>query len=118
MPRSRGRNGRFHSRNIAKVRRNASRKVRQAGLAVAAGQQSFALLMAVLSQSGGEVTITKGTIDQVGENLPRLGYALVKGAAENEVIVRIVEQETPAGPVVATVQSELTPTEEVPDAVG
>lgn len=111
MPKSRGRDGKTHRRYIAKIRHNANVKVRQATLAVVAGQQAFAILMAVLGQSGGEVTVTKGTIDQVGVNLPRLGYVVVPGKVENEVIVRMTEQEVPTGPDITPVLE--TPT--VPD---
>lgn len=51
----------------------------------------FEVLLTVLSQAGGEVTVTRGTADQVHENLGSLSYAVVKGAAEGELIVRVTQ---------------------------
>ncbi len=121
MPRSRGRNGRFHSRNIAKIRHNTNVLRRQARYSIQQGGQVYATLLAVLAQSGGDIVVTKGTLDQVGANMAGLGFTVVQGVTETEFIVRLVEGKQPEaepGPSVATVQSELTPTEEVPDAVG
>ena len=54
--------------------------------------KSFAMLLAVLAQAGGEVTVVQGTLDQVLPNLATLGYEVVKGQAPNEHIIRMVTQ--------------------------
>src|ERR1700680_1939422 len=91
MPKSRGRTGRSHRRYIAKIRHDTNKLRRRARYSIAQGAQQYVLLMAILAQHGGEVVVTKGTIEQVGANLPNLGYTMVKGAAENEFIVRLLE---------------------------
>ena len=79
--------------------RNANRKRRQRrnitlltrGLRAEALDKTKALihLMSVLAQKGGEVTVTKGTIDQVIHDLKKLSYSVDKGEAENEFIFRL-----------------------------
>jgi len=48
----------------------------------------FSTFMMVLAQKGGEVTITKGTAEQVLAELSRLAYVVEPGATENEFIIR------------------------------
>ncbi len=57
-------------------------------------QQAMILLLAVLAQHGGEFTIVKGTIAQVMTDFQYLGFESVKGATENEVVVRMVSNKS------------------------
>jgi hypothetical protein len=109
MPKSRGRAGRAHRRYIAKIRHDTNTLRRRARYSIAQGGQVYAILLAVLAQSGGEITVTQGTLNQVGANMQQLGYIVTKGTVENEFIVRLVEGKQPpeapaVGPDVATVQ--------------
>src|SRR5258707_603370 len=122
MPKSRGRNGSAHRRYYANIRRRANVKSQLASLKTLTAERTirksaevFAIFLAVLAQSGGEVTVTKGTLEQVGQNLVRLGYTVVPGKDENEFVVRMLEGES--GPDVATVPETPTVTDEVPNAV-
>ena len=58
--------------------------------------KTHAMLMAVLAQKGGEVTITAGTMQQVSQNIQRLSYkvALVEDNP-SEFIVSMVETAAP-----------------------
>lgn len=53
------------------------------------------ILIACLAQSGGSITITKGTINQAGMNLAHLDYAVVDGTTENDSIVKLVDDREP-----------------------
>jgi len=48
----------------------------------------FSTFMMVLAQKGGEVTITKGTAEQVLASMDRLAYVVEPGATDNEFIIR------------------------------
>ena len=76
------------------LRRRATRSIQE-------GSKVYALLLTVLAQSGGEIVVTKGTIDQVGMNLLNLGYVVVGGKEENEFIVRLTEGKTEIGTEIA-----------------
>jgi hypothetical protein len=95
------RNRRHHARTR---RTNSLLKRELRGLSQNA-QKSFAMLLAVLAQAGGEVTIVQGTLDQVLPNLATLGYEVVKGQAENEHIVRMVTQQAASGTLSASVDT-------------
>lgn len=63
---------------------------RQAQRAIEHGTKAHLILLAVLAQTGGEVTVTDGTLQQVGMNLADLDFAIVSGANKGESIVRLV----------------------------
>jgi hypothetical protein len=89
-----------------RVNRVSNRQLRRAALSsIQSGMRMNGVLMAVLAQSGGEVTVTKGTIDQVDAKMGRLGWTIVAGATHNEFIVRMVEggEETAPLPVEAEI---------------
>ncbi len=67
-------------------------RLRAANQAIDLGNRATMILMAVLAQSGGEVVVTQGTIDQVGVAIRHgdADYAIVDGANPNEHIVRLV----------------------------
>lgn len=79
-----------HFASIGK-RKSNRQYIREAQFAVKEGARVFAVLLAVLAQKGGDVTITQGTLDQVGQNLSTMGYAIVPGATKGEFIVRLTE---------------------------
>jgi hypothetical protein len=66
------------------------------------GRSAFATLMAVLAQKGGEVVVTRGTMEQVLDNLPNLSYAVepVKDSTA-DLTVRLVVADVPATDVPA-----------------
>jgi hypothetical protein len=79
-------------RNSTRAGRVSNREIRRrAKGSFRESTKLFALFLTVLAQKGGEVTITQGTIDQVGERLMGLGYVVVPGKNEKEFIVRITE---------------------------
>ena len=49
------------------------------------------ILVACLAQSGGEITVTQGTLDQCAKNLEELDYVIGPGKEKNEFIVRLVQ---------------------------
>lgn len=59
--------------------------------AMKAGQKAYATLLAVLAQNG-DVTVTKGTIEQVEANFMNLTYEMSKGETEGEFVVKLVEK--------------------------
>jgi hypothetical protein len=67
----------------------------------------FSLLMTVLAQKGGEIVVTKGTIEQVEKSLPRLSFEIVKNGEAGEFTLRMVEAPEPAGDDLATGDPEV-----------
>jgi hypothetical protein len=58
--------------------------------------QAILTLYAVLAQQGGEVTLSKGTVEQTTGNLRNLSYTVDKSStAEGEFIVRLVTKIEP-----------------------
>lgn len=57
-------------------------------------QSTMVALLTVLAQKGGEIEVTKGTLDQVLENLPRLGWKTEPKPGEEEVL-RVLLHEAP-----------------------
>jgi hypothetical protein len=82
-----------------KAKHTSNRELRrQATKAIEEGAKVYATLLACLAQSGGEIVVTQGTIDQVGQNLARLGYVIENNATSanpqiGEFTVRMVEGE-------------------------
>jgi hypothetical protein len=64
---------------------------RRAQAAIEHGTKTHLILLAVLAQSGGEVTVTDGTLQQVGMNLATLDFAILAGKQKGESIVRLVD---------------------------
>ena len=89
-------------RHYGSIKRKSNRQyIREAKFAVKEGARVFAALLAVLAQHGGEITVTQGTIDQVGQNFSALGYVIVPSPmTKGEFLVRLTE-----GQVVETVQT-------------
>jgi hypothetical protein len=82
-------------------------------------QKTFVVLLTVLAQSGGEVTITKGTSDQVVADLARLTWAIEPGKEANEYVVRVVtDADVATVPETPAVEADPEPPQEVLDAVG
>lgn len=97
MPVSRGRNGRRYTgpRRGYKASRISTRALRKSYLySIGEGAKQYSLLLALLAQAGGELTVTAGTLEQVGQNLQDLSYVMVPGKESNEFIVRMVEGKT------------------------
>lgn len=64
---------------------------RRAASAIIYGRQAYSTLLAVLAQSGGEVKVTQGTLDQVDKNYDALGFVVVHTDKAGEFIVRMTE---------------------------
>lgn len=64
---------------------------RRAQEAINVGSQALLILLAVLAQSGGEITVTQGTINQCSKNLEDLDFEIVDGTIQGEFIVRLME---------------------------
>lgn len=54
-------------------------------------QQLTITLLSVLQQSGGAITITKGTFAQVLENLNKLSWTATPGTEENETTISLID---------------------------
>lgn len=67
-----------------------------------AGKDAYATLLTVLAQSGSEITVTQGTIDQVREHFNDLSFTVeAKKDVPNEYVVKMVIEyyrETPDTP--------------------
>lgn len=64
----------------------------QAGIdAIAHAQRMQSVLFAVLAQVGGEVTVTDGTINQIGDHLANFSVGVLDGQTPGEHIVRLIE---------------------------
>jgi len=75
------------------VRRQIRERIlrREAKAAINAGARAVVVLLTVLAQRGGEVTITQGTLDQCTQNLNHMDFGIFPGATEGEFIVRLLE---------------------------
>lgn len=51
----------------------------------------YSMLLVLLAQKG-EIAITQGTIDQVGENFKHLSYTVVPGNVAKEFVVKLVDK--------------------------
>ncbi len=87
--------------NNASIHTNARRvsnreRMRVAMAAIDLERKARLTLLAVLAQSGGEVTVTQGTLDQVARNLSSITHEIVN-SADNEYLIRLVEKDTTDG---------------------
>lgn len=90
------------SRNVKhkrRQRRNISLLTRELRRVQQAHVKAMATLFAILAQKG-DVTITKGTIDQVVDKLTQLQYKTAPGALDGEYVISLVEA-TPEGDAAA-----------------
>lgn len=103
----------------AGIRTNAKRlsnreRMRRADATVVEGQKLLLVLLAVLAQKGGEVVVTKATMEQV-YLLRNPSFAVVPNTAGSEFTVRMLEGqvETPeiVDPVSVIVDDPLIETE-------
>lgn len=69
--------------------RQAQQATEEARTHILESRKAIALLCAVLGQKGGEITITRGTLDQVTQDM---GYQVLPSAEnpETELIVRLI----------------------------
>jgi len=83
-----------HKRHL---RRHANQMLRAAKGSRKDALKYFSLLMTVLAQKGGEIVVTKGTIEQVEAKLTRLSFEIVKDKyVPEEFTIRLVEAPEPA----------------------
>lgn len=74
------------------TKRISNREMRRlAQRAINAGTQATMVLLACIAQSGGEITITQGTLDQCQANLGHLDFEIVDGVKPGEFVVRMLE---------------------------
>lgn len=99
MSLSRHRDGRArtskHTRMVRRVNADLRRQVKRMAIS---GRGAYVTLLAVLAQQGGEVTVTKGTIDQVNENFKHLSFE-VGQPTPNEYVVKLMVGEEEGEPV-------------------
>ncbi len=82
--------------NNAAIRTNTKRisnraRMRLATAAMKYAQQSQLVLVTVLAQLGGDITVTQGTIDQCAKK--QLAFHVGPGKHDKEFIVKLVESE-------------------------
>jgi hypothetical protein len=80
-----------NERRKARIKRtNSLLKKQLRGLSVEA-HKSYVMLMALLAQKGGEITVTKGTLQQAAQDILKLGYNVVADPTDDaNLIVRLV----------------------------
>lgn len=85
--------GRISNRALIRLATNAMADAHAQEVAMRVEHNNaFLVLLTVLAQKGGEVTITQGTIDQVSENFRRLGFSVQPSPDHaGEFVVRMVE---------------------------
>ena len=77
-------------RRKARLKRNNSLLRRALGTESKKSNLSISTLFMVLAQQGGEVTLSKGTVLSVTQDVSKLSYAIDKGKEEGEFTVRLV----------------------------
>ena len=85
-----------NERRKRRQRRTISLLTRQSNRLQEQFQKTHFTLLGVLAQSGGEVTVTKGTLQQVLDRLKFLNWQTIAGKEENEYVVRVIEAPEPA----------------------
>lgn len=90
---------------------------RRAMFSIRKGAEVFQAFMAVLAQKGGEVVVTKGTLDQVSENLSTLGYTITPNETHTEFTFRMTEGTVVAPETHGTVEITHIPDDEEPPSV-
>lgn len=91
-----------NARGKARKKRTISLQNREIRQLKAAFFNTHQMLLMVLGQSGGEVTVTQGTMQQILQQAQRVNWQTAPGANEHEFIVRLVTQmeEPPAEPTI------------------
>lgn len=82
-----------NARGKARVRRNLSLMGREYRKLQAAHFNTHLTLLMVLAQSGGELTVTQGTMQQTVEQIKTLNWQSGPGVTPNEFVVRLVVNE-------------------------
>lgn len=83
---------RQHMPTRVKLVSNRERQ-RLAQTAIIEMERVKAILLAVLSKCGGEVTVPQTILDQIGFKLDRLDYEIVVGEDQSSFIVKLTESE-------------------------
>ncbi len=107
------------ARKMARTRRGSSLQQRQYASAMRQmnayakqmqGQhvQFSRMLLALLTQVGGSVTITQATLDDVQAKRDRLSWRTDPGTVEGELVVSVVETASPSAAPDATDVTEVT----------
>lgn len=110
-----------NERRKRQVKRTNSLLKRQLrGLSVEANKAYLALIT-ILAQKGGEITVTRGTMQQAANDLLTLGFSVSPGADEQDLVIRLVTnsavgEASPAGDIEVD-ESDIVPAEEESDAL-
>ena len=80
-------------RQMKRIKRSNNMLKRELQRNTLANYKLFSTFMMVLAQKGGEVTVTKGTAEQVLASMARLSYVVEPGLDSNEFIIRQVTKE-------------------------
>ncbi len=125
---AKSRNRPNHFRRVEKRKRDQAFKKVVKDVATESGQLRLLytrmrlILLGVLGQLGGEVTVTTGTIDQIGERIDDFDYAILEGKAPNESIVKLIDRQAdeqkplPAAPALTIQRIADDPSDDQPPA--
>jgi hypothetical protein len=73
------------------VRHVSNRQRRRAAEeAISLGTRAHLILLAVLAQQGGEITVDQKTIDQVGLRLAEVDYDIIPGGTPGTFTIRMI----------------------------
>lgn len=81
-----------NERRKRRLKRNNSLLRRDLGKSQRSMNLGLSTLFMVLAQQGGEITLSKGTVKSVTNDLAKLAYSIDKGAEEGEFVVRLIVQ--------------------------
>lgn len=75
------------------IKRAAFRQLELGRLAMETGQRASLVLLAVLAQSGGSITVTDTTLEETGATLDRLDYSIEDGPEPHTSIIKLVTKD-------------------------
>ncbi len=102
---------RLRSRN-----RQARAAVSAAKSAVEQMQKTSMLLCAVLAQAGGSIVVTTGTLTQVVQTAPNLGFKMTETTPGKEFTIMLLEKDAEEKPLDDAVIEEMPIASPAPDA--
>lgn len=79
-----------NERRKRQVKRTNSLLKRQLRGLSAEANKAYLALITILAQKGGEITVTRGTMQQAANDLLTLGFSVGPGVDEQELIIRLV----------------------------
>ncbi len=94
----------FHMKKFRGAAKKSNRQIiREAKAMTTIGQRAWALLIGVLAQVGGEITLSRGTQETTSGLISRglLNYEMVEGPGDGEYTIRLLngEQDAAVAPI-------------------